>query len=87
MRKEKAKNPDDSANARNRKTAAKKSGTANAGFANELREPRWSVVSFENRVAKNLSYEQAERKIAELENLKISGLCIITDEAAERISN
>lgn len=52
---------------------------------NELREPRWSVVTFERRAAKNLSYAQAEAKLGELARQKISGLCIITDEAAERV--
>ena len=52
----------------------------------ELREPRWSVVSFENRVASNLSYEEASKKLKSLEAKKISGLCIITDEAAQRIA-
>ena len=55
--------------------------------ASELREPRWAVVSFEQCVAKNLTYEEAARKIAELEKQKVSGLCLITDEAAERILN
>lgn len=53
--------------------------------SNELNEARWSVVTFEQCAAKNLSYEQAERKLLELAEQKVSGLCIITDEAAERI--
>ena len=52
----------------------------------ELNEPRWSVVSFEICVANNLTYAQAEQKLKELEAAKVSGLCIITDEAAARIS-
>lgn len=61
-----------------------------AGAANEpareLALPLWSVVSFEKREAKNLTYEEAEAKLAELEKRKVSGLCIITDAAAERMS-
>ncbi len=53
---------------------------------NELKEPRWSVVTFEIRAAKNLTYKQAEQKLRELAEQKVSGLCIITDEAAERIN-
>ncbi len=52
---------------------------------NELREPNWSVVSFKERVAKNLTYDEALRKMLDLQKQKISGLCIITDEAAARI--
>ncbi len=56
-------------------------------FLSELAALSWSVVSFEKCVAKNLTYEQAERKIQELAAQKTSGLCIITDEAAERIGS
>jgi hypothetical protein len=56
-------------------------------FSSELSEPRWSVVSFENCVADNLTYAQAEQKLKELEAAKVSGLCIITDEAAAKIAN
>lgn len=54
-------------------------------FPCELRESRWSVVSFEKLEAGNLTYPQAEQKLAELQNKKVSGLCIVTDEAAARI--
>lgn len=54
-------------------------------FQSELNEPCWSVVSFEKRVAERLTYEQAAQKLAELAAGKTSGLCIITDEAANRI--
>ena len=52
----------------------------------ELRQPVWSVVSFEQCVAKNLTYGEAERKIAELDERGVSGLCLVTDAAAERIA-
>lgn len=69
----------------------KKNSTANEidkteDFPRELQEPRWSVISFEKCEAANLTYPQAEQKLAELERQKISGLCIITDEAAARMS-
>jgi hypothetical protein len=51
----------------------------------ELRQPLWSVVSFEQCVAKNLTYVEAEQKIAELERQNVSGLCLVTDAVAERI--
>lgn len=54
-------------------------------FSSELAALCWSVVSFEKCEAGSLTYEQAEEKMKELIAQKISGLCILTDEAAERI--
>ena len=54
-------------------------------FPNELREPIWSVVSFEKCEASSLTYAEAEQKIKDLEAQNVSGLCIVTDEAAARI--
>lgn len=53
--------------------------------AHELEEPRWSVISFDQHEAGGLSYRQAAELLAELDLHGISGLCIITDEAASRI--
>lgn len=64
---------------------SKKSRVSGRNAPSELNEPRWSVVSFEARAAGNLIYAQATEKLAELAALKVSGLCIITDEAAARI--
>ena len=54
---------------------------------NELRLPVWSVISFEKSEARGLTYSEAEQKLSELEAQKVSGLCIVTDEVAARISN
>lgn len=54
--------------------------------ASELNERCWSVVTFESRAAKNLTYEEAAEELRELASQKVSGLCIVTDEAAEKIS-
>lgn len=54
---------------------------------NELTANGWSVVSFDRCEARHLTYEQAEAQIKELTARKVSGLCIITDEAAERIKS
>ena len=54
-------------------------------FSDELNVPRWSVVSFEKCIAGNLTYAEASAKLSELDAEKVSGLCIITDEAAARI--
>lgn len=51
----------------------------------ELNEPLWSVVSFENCMAKDLTYAQAEQKLKELEAANVSGLCIVTNEVAEKV--
>ncbi len=65
-------------------------GTENASpkdFSFELSEPRWSVISFEECVAKNLTYARATEKLKQLEAKKVAGLCIVTNEAAARIFN
>lgn len=54
-------------------------------ISHELREHFWSVVSFEKSEANGLTYAEAEQKLTELAAQKVSGLCIITDEAAARI--
>ncbi|MCY7344639.1 MAG: hypothetical protein LH614_00305 [Pyrinomonadaceae bacterium] len=74
-------------NTENPSSEETKTGEATANCQNELSEPRWSVVSFEKCAAGNLTYAQAERKLAELAAEKVSGLCIITDEAASRIKS
>ncbi len=51
----------------------------------ELNEQMWSVVTFESCAAKNLTYDEAFRKMQELKAQNASGLCIVTNEAAERI--
>ena len=61
--------------------------TATEDFSSEINEARWSVVSFEKRVAKNLTYAEAAKKMKNLAAKKVAGLCIITNEAAARISN
>ncbi|MGI9035597.1 MAG: hypothetical protein ACR2GD_06115 [Pyrinomonadaceae bacterium] len=53
---------------------------------NELSEPRWSVVSFESVAVSGVSYNKAVEFIEKLNAQKVSGLCIITDEAAARVS-
>ncbi len=52
----------------------------------ELDEPIWSVVSFERCEAHSLIYEQAAALLSELDVRGFTGLCIITDDAASRVS-
>ena len=78
-------NPMNSETAHGERTApAENNSDSEISF--ELGEPRWSVVTFEFCAAKNLTYNEAYKKMQELKEQNISGLCIITDEAAERIS-
>jgi hypothetical protein len=51
----------------------------------DLDEPRWSVVSFDQTEAGGLTYRQAALLQNELELNYVTGLCIVTDEAAKRI--
>ena len=55
-------------------------------FTSELDAPVWSVISFEKRVGQNLNYADARAMLDKLVGEKVSGLCIITDEAAEKMS-
>ena len=55
-------------------------------YSGELTEGRWSVVTFEKRVARGLAYDQAVRKMEKLGRENQYGLCILTDESAARIS-
>ncbi|CAN5349059.1 hypothetical protein BH10ACI2_BH10ACI2_14990 [soil metagenome] len=53
----------------------------------ELTDQRWSVVSFDEWEAGGLSHEQAVALMSELNAEDVSGLCIVTDDAAKRIRN
>ena len=57
-----------------------------AEAAHELEEPRWSVVSFDQREAGGLRYSQAAALMSELDCHGVAGLCIVTDEAAARLT-
>jgi|GEM_PF-1840521 len=65
--------------------ALAEAGVPAEGPLSELGEPCWSVVSFDKCEAAGLTYPQAEAKMAELLANNVYGLCIITDEAAERV--
>lgn len=84
-KKEKIQESDEAATAQNQQTAPAAEAASDEDFSSELNEPRWSVVSFDKLEAKNLTYDEAAQKLKEFAAAKISGLCIITDEAAARI--
>ena len=51
----------------------------------ELKERRWAVLSERGREESGLSYEEAAGLIARLRGERLSGLCVITDEAASHL--
>ena len=55
--------------------------------ASELLEARWSVISFEKLEAAGLTYAGARQKMDELEKRRVAGVCIVTDEAAQRVGS
>ena len=52
----------------------------------DLGAPTWSLVCFEGIEAGGLTYVQAVKLLAELDKAGVTGLCIVTDAAARRIS-
>jgi hypothetical protein len=53
----------------------------------ELLEPRWSVITFEGCAVRGLNYDDALNWMKKLKSQGLSGLCIVTDDAADRISD
>lgn len=51
----------------------------------ELDLPIWAVISFERVEATDLTYETASSLMNELEQRKVPGLCIVTNQTAERV--
>ena len=66
---------------------AEKKSTDNVNSPSELSEPIWSVVTYETVAASNLSYDEAKDLAEKLKNERVSGLCIVTDEAARKLAN
>lgn len=66
-------------------SSAPESGS-NKEFSSELQSPQWSIVSFDRHEAENLTYEEASAKMKDLAAKNVSGLCIITDKAAQSSS-
>jgi hypothetical protein len=56
-------------------------------ISSELKEPCWSVVTDKSIAVSHLTYEEAVQWAEDLKKQGISGLCIITDEAAARAGN
>lgn len=67
--------------------ASEQPETENSAGLAEMDTPEWSVVSFEGVAVSNLTYTEAREWIEKLDRQKISGLCIVTDEAAARLAD
>ena len=52
----------------------------------DLDDARWSLVSFDRREAGGLTYAQAVHLMSELDAMDVPGLCIVTDEAAGKLT-
>ena len=85
MKNEEAENSDQPQNIQEIGVSAVDKAT-DENYLSELDAPVWSVISFEKRVGKNLKYADAAALLEKLVSEKISGLCIVTDEAAEKMS-
>jgi len=72
--------------ARKKKNSSAAKSVSGENHPSELAEQRWSVVTFESRAAAGLTYGEAVRKLDELREENKFGLCIVTDEAAERVN-
>ena len=83
--KEENKESDEAATAQNTESAPAVEAVSDDEFSSELQEPRWSLVSFETRLAGSLTYDEAAALMREYAGKRTSGLCIITDEAAAKI--
>ena len=53
-------------------------------IVSELEMPMWSVIGFESVIKSGLTYIEAQEVIASKQKESVRGLCIVTDEAAER---
>ena len=71
-KKEKSQESDEAAAVQN-KEIAPAAKAASEDFSSELNEPRWSVVSFEKLEAKNLTYDEAVRKLKKFSAKKNPG--------------
>jgi hypothetical protein len=52
----------------------------------ELNKRQWAVISERGSEATNLSYEEAAQLARELARARIYGLCVVTNEAAARLT-
>lgn len=70
---------------KNKKEKNSGEAVADRENASELEMPIWSVITFDELAASSLTYAEAAEKLKQLKAEKVSGLCIVTDEAAQRM--
>ncbi len=85
--KEENQKPNKGQAARKKKNSSAAKSVSSKNPPSELAEQRWSVVTFESRAAAGLTYDEAIQKLDKLREENKFGLCIITDEAAERVNS
>lgn len=56
-------------------------------FSSELNLSCWSVVTYNSVAVSHLTYQEAVQWADDLKKQGVSGLCIITDEAAKRVES
>ena len=76
---------DEAATAQNTEIAPAVEAVSDEIFPSELNDSRWSVISFEKCEATNLTYHEAAQKAQELATNGVSGLCVVTNEAAQKV--
>lgn len=54
-------------------------------FTSELDKSCWSIVTYNSVAVSHLTYQEAVKWADDLKKQGVSGLCIITDEAAKRV--
>ncbi len=81
---EKNQKSDKAATAQNKKITPTAEAVSDKIFLSEMNDPRWSVISFERCESTNLTYDKAVQKLQKLAAKGISGLCVVTSEAAEK---
>ena len=79
-------NPGEAQKAEINETAEQEADVSAEAASSEMELPLWSIVTFEDVAVRGLSYEEALQWLEKLSKQNISGLCIVTDEAAARIS-
>jgi hypothetical protein len=77
MKKKKEKNPG---------TSAARKKRSDKSVQSEFDKKIWSVITFDSCAASGLTYREAAEKLEKLKAENVSGLCIVTDEAAARIT-
>ena len=78
---------DEAATAQNTEIAPAVEAVSDEIFPSELSDPRWSVISFEKCEATELTYDEAVLKLQKLAANEISGLCVVTYEAAQKVKS